>query len=337
MANVISSATTVANGSIKKNNFVIGVDTSIGYGPTSATTFWNGIIPPTSGYTVYAQKSIGGPSVRVVNNDSELITIAQQYGGTNINTVSDALSYFNSQTNFMVTNIDYPSIVTSGLTLMLDAGYVPSYPRTGTTWNDLSGSNNNGTLTNNPTFSGNNNGTLFFPNIANQSATITSTSSLTPTSITISAWAYLTQYNPLNTFDGQFPNILWKVNTNTDGNGGSYGLSLQTGQFPRFAVSNNLLASSTTFPVGVWVNLVGTYTSGGSQILYRNGVVDVSTTGPASIPYTSQPISVGTRIFNGTYIYPWNGNISNVQIYNRALSATEVLQNYNACKSRFGL
>jgi hypothetical protein len=162
MANVISSATTVANGSIKKNNFVIGVDTSIGYGPTSATTFWNGIIPPTSGYTVYAQKSVGGPSVRVANNDSELITIAQQYSGTNINTINDALSYLNSQSNFLVANIDYPSIVTSGMVLNLDAGYVPSYPRTGTTWSDLSGNNNNGTLQNSPTYSAASNGGITF-------------------------------------------------------------------------------------------------------------------------------------------------------------------------------
>jgi hypothetical protein len=48
-------------------------------------------------------------------------------------------------------------------------------------------------------------------------------------------------------------------------------------------------------------------------------------------------VSVGTRVFNGTYQYPWNGRISGALIYNRSLSATEVLQNYNATKTRFGL
>ena len=112
MSNVIKCGTTVSDGAIKRNNFNIGVSTNVDYGPTSATSFWNGIIPPSSGYTVYAQKSSEGPSIRTASNDSALITIAKQYGGTNITTIYDALSYFNGQSNYMVTNIDYPNIVT---------------------------------------------------------------------------------------------------------------------------------------------------------------------------------------------------------------------------------
>ena len=158
MPNVIASATTVSNGTIKRNNFLIGVNTSVIYGPTSSTNFWNGIVPPSSGYTVYAQKIVNGPSIRTASNNAELITIAKQYGGTNITTIYDALSYFNSQSNNLVTNIDYPNIVTSGLTLIIDSGYLPSYPTTATTWYDLSGNVNDGTLVNNPTFSSSNNG-----------------------------------------------------------------------------------------------------------------------------------------------------------------------------------
>ena len=104
MPNVIKSATTISTGTIKKNNFVIGVNTTVGYGPTSITSFWNGIVPPYSGYTVYEQKSCQGPSIRTASDDSELITIAKQYGGTNINTVNDALSYLNGQSNYLVAN-----------------------------------------------------------------------------------------------------------------------------------------------------------------------------------------------------------------------------------------
>ena len=132
MPNVIASGTTVSNGTLKRNNFLIGVDSTVIYGPTASTGFWNGVVPPTSGYTVYDQKSSQGPSIRSAANDSELITIARQYGGTNITTVTDALNYFNGQSNFLVTNIDYPSINTTGTILYLDAGYTPSYPRTGT-------------------------------------------------------------------------------------------------------------------------------------------------------------------------------------------------------------
>lgn len=230
-----------------------------------------------------------------------------------------------------------PKIVTDGLVLYLDAANNLSYPGSGVVWKDLSRGANDGTLTNSPTFSGTNGGVFNFPNTANQSATIADTSILQPTSVTLSAWVYLTQYNPLNDFDGQFPTILWRCGANNSGGAGTYGLSLYAGQFPRFTVTPTQLISSTVFPVGVWVNLVGVYTVGGSQILYRNAVVDTSTTGPASISYTSQPVSVATRVFSGTYQYPWNGNIANVQIYNRPLSAAEVAQNYNAVKTRFGL
>jgi hypothetical protein len=227
-----------------------------------------------------------------------------------------------------------PQIVTSGLVLALDAANKVSYPGTGTTWYDLSGNGNTGTITNSPTFSG---GSIVFSNVANQSVTISDTVILQPTSVTLSTWVYVTQYNPLNDFDGQFPTILWKCNDGNSGGAASYGLSLSAGQFPRFTVTPTQLISTTIFPIATWVYLVGVYTVGGSQILYRNGVVDNITTGPATIPYTSQPVSIGTRVFSGTYQYPWNGNISNTLIYNRALSATEILQNYNVQKTRFGL
>ena len=230
-----------------------------------------------------------------------------------------------------------PQIVRDGLVLSLDANDRNSYPGSGTTWSDTSGNGNNGTITNSPSFLTINGGVFNFPNTANQSVTISDTAILQPTSVTLYAWVYLTQYNPLGDFDGQFPSILWRCGVNNTGGAGSYGLSLSAGQFPRFTIAPTQLISTTTFPVGVWVHLAGVYTVGGSQILYRNAIVDTSTTGPASIGYTAQPVSVATRVFSETYQYPWNGNIANVQIYNRDLSAIEILQNYNATKTRFGL
>jgi hypothetical protein len=233
--------------------------------------------------------------------------------------------------------IHSPKVVTDGLVLYSDAANRNSYPRTGTTWTDLSGNDNNGTLTNSPTFDGSNGGNLVFPNISTQSSSIPDSTILKPSSVTLSAWVNITQYNPLNDFDGQFPTIVWKCFDANSGGNASYGLSLSAGQFPRFTITPTQLISTTVFPVGVWVNLVGVYTVGGSQILYRNASVDVSTTGPASISHSTQVVSIGTRVFNGTYQYPWNGKISNVSIYNRALTATEILRNYNATKTRFGL
>lgn len=154
MPNVIKSATTVSTGTLKKNNFLIGVNTSVDYGPTSTSGFWSGVNPPLNGYTVYSQKTTGGPSIRVAQTDSELITIAKQYGGTGINTINDALNYFNGTSTNLVTNIEYENIVTSGLTAIWDGGFVPSYPRTGTTWTDLSGNAYDLALIGPPVYSG---------------------------------------------------------------------------------------------------------------------------------------------------------------------------------------
>lgn len=230
-----------------------------------------------------------------------------------------------------------PKIVTNGLVLALDAANKLSYPGSGTSWYDISGNANNGTIVNSPTFNNENKGTVVFSNVANQAISVSDAASLQPSSVTLSAWVYVTQYNPLNDFDGQFPTILWKCYNANSGGNASYGLSLSAGQFPRFTITPTQLISSTIFPIATWVHLAGVYTVGGSQILYRNAVVDTSTTGPATISHSSQVVSMGTRIFDGTYQYPWNGKIANASIYNRALSATEILQNYNATKTRFGL
>jgi len=332
MPNVIASATTVANGSIKKNNFVIGVDTSIGYGPTSATTFWNGIIPPTSGYTVYAQKSVGGPSIRVANNDSELITIAQQYSGTNINTINDALSYLNSQSNFLVANIDYPSIVTSGMVLNLDAGYVPSYPKTGTTWSDLSGNNNNGTLVNGPTFNSANGGTIVFDGTDD--------------------YAPLTTQIFYNTSNPEFTlSFICKPNASTiqrlySEGGSSLGrlfFGINASGVIDLGIGNSTLADGTITPspnltlnINEWVALTVT-NKNNTTVFYKNGVV--WSTNTHSIQ-SSSPINAGEsrigRQYGGNGEY-FSGSIPIAQIYNRALSPSEVLQNYDALKSRFGL
>ena len=335
MANVIASGTTVSNGTIKKNNFLIGVNTSLQYGPTSSTGFWNGVVPVASGYTVYEQKSVNGPSIRTASNDTELITIAKQYGGTNITTVYDALSYFNGQSNYLVTNIDYPNIVTSGLTLMLDAGYIPSYPRTGTTWNDLSGNGNNPTLFNSPSYNTSKDGNFVF-NGTNQYLTIPiSSGNYTSGSLcfwvkknsstqTICCWSDVAN-GPMVSY----AYILYITATNT----------LQGYMYdPTVAPAQKYINGSTTMTTGNWYNCVFTWQNGagntGNFTIYLNGENQGSTALTTAYPYQSLFYIAAQSGIGGGY---FNGNIANTYIYNRALSQTEITQNYNAQKTRFGL
>jgi hypothetical protein len=331
MGNVIKSATTVSNGTIKKNNFLIGVNTSLGYGPTSSTGFWNGIVPPTSGYTVYAQKATQGPSVRVASNDSELITIAQQYGGTNINTIYDALNYFNGQSNYLVTNIDYPNIVTSGLTYLLDGGFIPSYPRTGATWNDLSGNGNSTSLVNGPTFNSSNDGSIVFDGVNEYGLTANLLNPTTFPNESVFVWFYPTSAGQIVSELGQATINFGYHDSNIEINsGGVISFATWGGN-----LTNKVVSSAKSF--NTWYQLGFTY-SGTTLTAYING----SSIGTATL--TRQPptalyfglCAIDSVTNMGTAGYA-GGRMGNFLFYNRGLSSSEVLQNYNAQKTRFGL
>jgi len=329
MANVIKSATTVSTGTIKRNNFLIGVNTSVVYGPTSSTDFWSGIIPPVGGYTVYAQKSVQGPSIRVAQNDSEFITIAKQYGGSNISTVYDALNYLNGQSNILVTNIDYPNIVTDGLILNLDPGYLPSYPRTGSTFYDLSQNQNNNTVLDPAVItwsSGATNGGVFnFSKQTGKQITGGTENNLTTTGVTLSAWVnFSAQTNTINRFitiDSEIAQIRR--------NGASLESVFNAGG------SLKTFAGTQSFTNGTWYNVVCTYNSTSPvAYMYVNGVLLSATTSVTGLLSTS---STGIKISSESTTECMEGSMSVFQIWNRDLSSTEITQNYNALKGRFGL
>ncbi len=130
----------------------IGVN-QVEYSPTSTTGWYAGISPPVSGYTVYVNKVTQGPSILVASNDVDLVSIARSQGATStVTTTAGALNYFVSQSDMMVVNKNYNDIVTSGLVLNVDASFVSSYPVSGMSWYNISGSGNTGTLVNGPTF-----------------------------------------------------------------------------------------------------------------------------------------------------------------------------------------
>ena len=229
-----------------------------------------------------------------------------------------------------------PNIVTEGLILALDAGNKKSYPGSGTTWTDLSGQGNNATLTNmsaTPLDSGNG-GSLVFDG-ANDYTKIThnSTIDFTTNSFSIHAWIRTHQL-------GSTRFIIGKGSGNSINSSTAYNLYLgNTGTTWLFGVwdgSGNISTGSTDYVViNTWVNLCGVYDSiNGNQKLYTNGkLVDTDIRTVDSIS-TTNDLYIGAGA-QGTGV--WDGNISQVQIYNRALTAQEVQQNYNATKSRFGL
>lgn len=217
-------------------------------------------------------------------------------------------------------------IITSGSILNLDASQLRSYSGTGTSWNDLSGNNINGTLNNGPTFSSTAGGTIVFDG-TNDSVT-TSSNILDLTNLTICAWVKFD-----STSNTAYPTITNKETSNLARN---WWLGIAgTFAFGRSVSGTDTAVISTVTPsLNTWYHVSATNDTTPVFKIYINGALNNTTT-------TSGTLSTnGTTGWIGSYrdyLYPMNGNISVVQFYNRVLSATEILQNYNVQKTRFGL
>ena len=234
-------------------------------------------------------------------------------------------------------------IVSSGLVLHLDAANRDSYRGSGTTWTDLSGYGNNGTLTNGPTFKTGNGGHLLFDgvndyvDIGNQS-----TMSFTNGIFTVEALIYVSR---TWTSGSQYPNLLSKGATagwDTDGwslfvfrdwpNAGQY--SWGVGLRNNSPTPTTNIVARYAFAPDTYLHICAVLSgSGTTVILYENG--SQVNTGSQTINPASNSTSVLIARDNNGTSYP--GRVAFARAYGRALTAAEVLQNYNATRGRFGL
>jgi hypothetical protein len=331
MPNFIKSATTVSTGTIKKNNFLIGVNTNLEYGPTPSTGFWSGITPPSGGYTVYEQKMSQGPSIRIVTNDTELITIAKQYGGTNINTVGNALNYLTSQPQYMVTNIDYPNIVTRKLAAILDAGFIPSYPESGTTVYDLSGKGADGTINGKITWisSGTTGAQSYFSFTGDPTSYISSTvlqNYLDCTMVLMPDFSYSTVTGLVGLIATSSPATNSDKSLRITGANGTGPWSM-TGRNPGDA-NDWAYPTATTFYVN---GVSGNTLNNGWNIFGGYRTNPDFAPGAGTFPYFigSGGFAADNRAFQG--------KIAVVLLYEDRLTEAEQQQNYNALRGRFGI
>jgi hypothetical protein len=218
-----------------------------------------------------------------------------------------------------------PEITSDGLVLALDAANTKSYPTSGgTTWTDLSGNGNNGTLVNGVaqdvgflSFDGTND-YVDCGNTASLSA-IAGTSN-----ITVSGWVYYTAYGG----GGQPYSVI-----TVKGNPWTWLLENPSNTF-NFRITAGgadvTVADTSTHLLNTWYNVVGTY-DGSNMRIYVNGILKNIRAQTGTLGTNSETAKIGT--YQGTN-YNLTGRISNVSIYNRALSAAEIQQNYNAISSR---
>lgn len=234
------------------------------------------------------------------------------------------------------------NIVTNGLVLFLDANNTNSYPGSGTTWNDLSGNNNTGTLTNGPIFNSANGGSIVFDGTNDYTiTTLNATPSLNISSqLTIDVWIKPTTLANASHGDG----IISK-GTSSDNNSSIYELLLLSDLTPFFRIYTSAAYSHNPSNIPISLNniynIVCTYDGANMKIYINSQISGTQSSASGTLQSNTQQLCIGVRhalLFNVNSFDSWfNGNVYSTKIYNRTLTATEVLQNFSATRDRFGV
>ena len=211
-----------------------------------------------------------------------------------------------------------PLGVRDGLVLYLDAANARSYPRSGTTWFDRSGNGNDGTLVNGPTFNSSNFGSLSFDGTNDR---VTGSSIPLMSQVTVEWWG-----------TSDYPNTQYHVpviSTSSSSWTNGFGFYQFSGYVYWFVntYTNYTRISATSFGFTHWV---GTYDLNNMK-LYRNGSLVNTKAYTTAMNHSTSTLQIASQ---GSQ-YLWDGKISNVKTYNKALTAAEVEQNYNALKGRY--
>ena len=309
-------------------------------GPSLAPSYnwFNGVDVTATQYLIYSDTYTTGQATQANSrptawttpdlSDASLLslinTLPERIGQTPFTYAPVALKWLHQSNRYFLLKNNFENIVTNGLILNLDASWPTSFSGT-STWFDLSSSNKNATLTNGPTLSTANGGSVQFDG-SDDYATVNQT--LT-TPITITGFVkYNDQSQGLNTWVNSYPHTVLAISLNRLGGGQIY---VYIGNGSGWQGVPGII-SSTNMSANTWYHLA--YVSNGSSsTLYLNGV------NVGSSIYS--PSGWGSRYYlgwielngNGEYL---DGNIGNTQIYNRALSPAEIMQNFNAQGYRFG-
>lgn len=322
---------------------------SVGF-PTSGITnnpqYWNGpdedlgyiIAQPVSANTqptplIGVNSSVGFFRTNG-KNDTNFTNLTNSVYSQNFTTPLQSKNYLHA--NGLWTS--WPQDLPEGVVLLLDAANTNSYPTTGTSWFDLSGDQNNGTLVNGPTFDSQYGGGLVFDGVDDYVSVPLTNLNYTPSdSFTMNVWAKgnsitgdLLAYRSASVFArGSFVNAV-----------GIY-LSRSTSNVYYWWVGSRAVSQIATeipYTLGNIDNITYVYTPS-FQYIYFNGNL-----------FATQNVSSGVSGFfeNSTYAFginrtlgggsAWlNGSVYYATMYNRALSSSEILETYNTMTGRFNL
>ena len=320
MARVLKRSTTKVSNTLKSGNIAIGVN-NVNYGPTSVTGFYAGVPIPVGGYSVYKTFTDNKFAAYAPQSDVELLRVLNHLGA-NSTTVTQALAWAATQNEISITGKSYDNIITDNLILNLDARFINSYPRSGSTWYDINGDPNNCTLFNTPTY--NTNQFLQFDGLDDYGQ-ITNTAALQITGDqTLEFVVYPRRRDRRqNWYDkayGGEGTITYETNGGLSYFWGTAGTNNQP--YQGVGTSGAPLATLNKWYHVVLVRELSTPSR--TVKWYINGVLNRTTEASYTAAVAS---STNIRISLG-YTNYFQGDIQTVRIYNKALSQAEVLQNY---------
>jgi len=325
----IRYTTTNVNNSVRLGNIALGVN-AVEYGPSSTTSWAGGVSVSTDGYDgEYAIHYLSGTTPRVRKADTfTLTTVAGQILGTSTySTTADALSALAAAGCTVINTTVPPNTVTSGSVFNVNAGLIMSYPRTNSVWYDISGNAINGSLNNGPTFNSTNNSLAFDGTDDSVSTTYNSAVAFLNTN-PYTLEVLVNAQSQIN-YPG-FINRESNAGLGRDGYNLIYTLVGQAaGQVfvfsERFTTGTSTYAGFTTATSSFfnnWHHVLSTY-DGSMVRIYYDGVLQGSGSSTGNITNASKALEIANR--NGAVL---KGNLSYARVYNRALSQSEILQNY---------
>jgi hypothetical protein len=221
--------------------------------------------------------------------------------------------------------VDLPGVVTTNLSMFLDAGNASSYPGSGTAWTDLSGNSRNGTLTGGPTYTSADGGSIVFDGTNDF---VQCSGSITATAATFVTW--IRRNGSQDDFDG----IIYSRSANATGIS-FFGTTNKISYTWNNAVDTYSWDSGLTIPDLTWcmIAVSVTSTSATAYLCQSSGITSATNT-VSHTSTTLDDIKIGQDDLGGRF---FTGNIATAMIYDRALSAGEITQNFNALRSRYGL
>lgn len=326
---------TTIGGTIQVGDLAVGIPTS---GFTNNPTFWNGpdeelgyvIAHPVSGNTqptpiLGVTASLGFYRTNTLT-DNAFIDLSQYVANKNgtpqtFTTASDA--------SIWLTNNGFWNSYVSPV-LYLDAGNVASYSGTGTVWTDLIGGKQFN-LINGPTYDSGNGGKIQFQSSISQYAEC-STSLSTLSIWSVGVWHYYTGANV-----GSSPCIITEV---FPGNNGTinYALGTLNDDTPLlktgfFTAGWNQTTTPYTLTANTWNYIVGTYDGNAVKLYVNNTLIATTNTTTSAISSNG-----GIRLMRRWDVAQfWDGYLSTVAIYDKALDSTQISSIWNTTKSRYGL